>query len=102
MIARVWSARATPANVMRYRDHFVAHVLPEVQAVAGYTGASVLTLGIQEVEIIVTTRWTSLDAIRGFAGDDIERAVVHEAAKALFLSWDERVQHYEVIVSDPA
>jgi len=36
------------------------------------------------VEIVVATRWDSLDAIRSFAGDDIDRAVVHDEAAALF------------------
>jgi heme-degrading monooxygenase HmoA len=102
MIARVWSAVATPANLQRYREHFEAHVLPELRSVDGYLGAAVLSSGIQEIEIIVSTRWRSLDVIRGFAGDDIERAVVHEAAKALLISWDERVRHHDVIVTDPA
>jgi heme-degrading monooxygenase HmoA len=100
MIARVWSARATRENVARYEAHFRAHVLPELKRIDGYVGASVLTLGTDEIEIIVSSRWRSLEAVRGFAGDDLERAVVNDEAKGMLLSWDERVQHYEVRVDD--
>ena len=37
------------------------------------------------------TFFTSLDAIRGFAGDDFELAVVEEAAWRALSRWDERV-----------
>jgi heme-degrading monooxygenase HmoA len=53
-----------------------------------------------DVEIIVSTRWISLDAIRGFSGDDLEHAVVAPEAKAVLTDWDERVRHYEIVVDD--
>ena len=39
----------------------------------------------------------SMEAIRKFAGDDPERAVVEPAARAVLLAFDERVRHYEVL-----
>jgi hypothetical protein len=41
--------------------------------------------------------FTSLDAVRGFAGDDYEVAVVEEAARRALSRWDERVSHHEVV-----
>jgi hypothetical protein len=35
---------------------------------------------------------------RPLAGDDYERAVVEEAARAALARWDERVTHHEVAV----
>lgn len=52
------------------------------------------------VEVIVITFWRSLDSIRGFAGDDLEGAVVTEEAAALLTQFDHRVRHYEVAVKD--
>ena len=43
------------------------------------------------------TFFTSLDAIRGFAGDDYELAVVEEAARQALSRWDERVSHHGVV-----
>jgi heme-degrading monooxygenase HmoA len=101
MIARTWSARATAAGASRYVDYFRAHVLPELTAIAGYQGADVLTRERSgDVEIVVITRWTSMDAIRSFAGEAVETAVVHAAAAALLTSYDARIAHHTVVVTD--
>jgi hypothetical protein len=52
------------------------------------------------VEIVVLTFLRSLDAVRGFAGDDLGRAVVAEEAAALLTRFDREVRHYEVAVKD--
>lgn len=38
---------------------------------------------------------TDLEAVRDFAGDDYEQAVVEDAARAALSRWDERVSHHE-------
>ena len=50
----------------------------------------------QEVMFASITWLTSVDAGRGFAGDDYEQAVVEEAARQALSRWDERVSHQEV------
>ena len=45
------------------------------------------------------TWFTSLDAVRGFAGDDYEKAIVEKAAREALSRWDERVIHHEVAVN---
>ena len=52
----------------------------------------------QEVMFTSITWFTSVDAVRGFAGDDYEQAVVEEAAQQALSRWDERVSHHEVAV----
>ena len=42
--------------------------------------------------------FSSLDAVRGFAGDDYEHAVVGEAAREALSRWDERVSQHKVAV----
>jgi heme-degrading monooxygenase HmoA len=54
------------------------------------------------VEIVVITFWESVDAIRAFAGADLEGAVVADEAAALLTQFDRRVRHYEVAVKDGA
>ena len=101
MIIRIWTARSTAANAIKYREHFETHVLPALRVLKGYLQAELLSRASSEgVEIVVTTRWESLEAIRAFAGDDLEKAVVADEAKLLFTDWDRRVQHYEVLVQD--
>ncbi len=101
MIARLWSARATPAQAPAYVEHLRTQVLPAVRGVDGYAGAQLLKrAGTDEVEILVVTWWRSLEAIRGFAGDDLEGAVVADEAAALLTDFDRRVRHYELVVRD--
>ena len=101
MIARLWSARATPAHAPAYVDHLTTHVLPTTRAVAGYAGAMLLEREQgDEVELLVITVWESLDAIQGFAGADIESAVVADDAAAVLSEFDARVRHYELAVRD--
>jgi len=50
-----------------------------------------------EVEFATLTLWDSWDAVRAFAGDDAETAVVPDEARAVLARWDERSAHYELI-----
>lgn len=102
-ILRHWSARTTEAQLPKYLDHFSKHVLPELRRVPGYLGANVsLRHTASEAEIFVETIWRSLEAIRGFAGADLEAAVVAPEAAALLTDYDRRVRHTEMTISDRA
>jgi heme-degrading monooxygenase HmoA len=88
------------AHLTRAWAVFLATVLPVLDALPGFCGASVLLekspAGSQGGEVIVMTRWRSMDDVRGFAGDEPDRAVVEPAARA-YLTWaDARVSHYDV------
>ncbi|HEY5361627.1 MAG TPA: hypothetical protein VIJ82_28735, partial [Streptosporangiaceae bacterium] len=52
----------------------------------------------QEVMFTSITYFKSLDAVRAFAGDNYEQAVVEETARPVLRRWDERVSHHEVAV----
>jgi heme-degrading monooxygenase HmoA len=100
MVERIWSARTTREGASAYREYFQRVVLPELAAVAGYRGVRLLQreTGGGAIEVVVVTEWESLAVIRGFAGADIERAVVHEEAAARFTDYDRTVRHYEVVL----
>jgi heme-degrading monooxygenase HmoA len=101
MIARVWSARTTGAQAPAYVEHLKTQVLPAVRGMDGYGGAMLLERAADDgIEIIVLTFWRSIEAIRGFAGANLEGAVVAEEAVALLTQFDRRVRHYEVAVQD--
>jgi hypothetical protein len=40
--------------------------------------------------------WESLDVIRGFAGDDVEKAVLYPDVDHYLVERDERAQHWMV------
>jgi heme-degrading monooxygenase HmoA len=101
MIARVWTAHTTPARAPAYAEHLRMRVLPQLRTLAGYAGASLFRRDANdETELIVVTRWRSKDAVRAFAGEDIEAAVVEDTAAALLRRFDTRVRHYEIVAED--
>lgn len=100
MIARLWSARATQAQVQAYLKHFSGNVAPALHKSKGYVGHTVFARESSDsVEILVTTYWQSMAAVEAFAGPDREAAVVAPAAAALLLEYDRRARHYEVAQS---
>jgi heme-degrading monooxygenase HmoA len=51
-----------------------------------------------EVEFVTIMLLDSLDAVREFAGEDYQAAVVPEKARTLLSRFDEKSQHYEIRV----
>ena len=99
MIVRQWRGLAKKEHVADYAAHFRDEVLPELRKLTGFRGGQVLRRELKDgVEITVLTRWDSLDAIRAFAGKDVEVAVVAHAAQSFFHSYDPKVSHHEVVV----
>ncbi len=100
-VMRQWSARTTEPQLPKYLEHFSKNVLPELRRVPGYLGAIVSLRHLEsDIEIVVETTWRSLDAIRTFAGPDLEAAVVADEAAALLTNFDRRVRHSEIVVID--
>ena len=100
MIARTWSGRTTLAKQHAYIAHFTTNVLPELRRLDGFVTASLLRQERgDEVAIFVITTWASKEAIRAFAGNDIERAVVEPEAVDALTSYDATVQHWDIVDS---
>lgn len=101
MIARIWSALTTSGQLPAYLAHLRERVIPELQTIDGYAGVTVLDRALAEgIEVTVITYWKSMEAIRAFAGSDVERAVVAKEAAVLLTRYDERVRHHVVAYSD--
>ncbi len=94
---RVWHGSTTAANAAGYEDHLRLATLPALRELDGHRGAYVLRRDVEDgVDFIVLTLWQTLEAVRAFAGDDYELAVVPPEARALLSRADERALHYEV------
>ena len=99
MIARIWHGWTTRENADAYEALLRAEVLPGIHRIDGYRGAYLLRRELEdEAEFATVTLWESLDAVRAFAGEDYERAVVPPAARELLARYDERSRHYETLV----
>jgi heme-degrading monooxygenase HmoA len=98
MIVRAWRGCASPANPNGYPEHFARSVLPQLNRLDGFLGASLLRHdGADAIEFLVLTRWTSMQAIRAFAGKEVDRAVVEPDAAAALVRFDQTVMHYQVL-----
>jgi heme-degrading monooxygenase HmoA len=98
MIARLWRGWTTRANAGAYERHLAQATLPALERIAGYRDAYVLRRNLGgDVEFVVVTLWESLEAVRRFAGDDYEVAVVPLEARAVLSRFEEHVRHYNVV-----
>jgi antibiotic biosynthesis monooxygenase (ABM) superfamily enzyme len=100
MISRIWHGWTTPQNADTYEALLKAEIFPTIQnrRLAGYHGIQLLRRDLgAEVEFVTIMRFDSLEAVRAFAGEDYEVAVMPPAARAVLSRFDSRSQHYEVI-----
>ena len=98
MIARIWRGWAPLASADDYQRHYATEVSENLRAVSGFRGARLLRReDDREVTFTSITFFTDLDAIRGFAGDDYEQAIVEDAGRRALTHWDDRVSHHEVV-----
>ena len=99
MISRIWHGWTIPTNAEAYEALLQSEILVGIQnrKIAGYRGIQLLRRSLgDEVEFITIMWFDSIDAVRTFAGEDYERAVVPPEARLLLSRFDERSQHYEV------
>jgi heme-degrading monooxygenase HmoA len=98
MIVRAWRGLAAADRPDAYAEQFRRNVLPELKAIDGFLGVSLLRRQTTNgFEFLVLTRWKSMDAIRAFAGKDVGRAVVEPQAMTALVDYDRTVAHYEVL-----
>ena len=99
MISRIWRGWTTPQNADGYEALLKAEIFTGIVArgISGFQGIDLLRRELEkEVEFVTIMWFDSLLAVRTFAGEDYERAVVPAKARQLLLRFDERSAHYEV------
>jgi heme-degrading monooxygenase HmoA len=94
----MWRAQATLEKADAYFQHATTKVFPAVRTIEGHQGAYLLRQTVGDtVEIVVFTLWESMDAVQKFAGPEPNRAVVEPAAEAVLTSFDDFVNHFDVV-----
>ena len=99
MISRVWYGWTTPANADAYESLLKSEIFVGIQnrQIRGYRGIQLFRRNLDDEVEFVTVMWfDSIEAVRAFAGEDYEKAVVPPKARTLLLRFDQRSQHYEV------
>lgn len=101
MISRVWHGWTTPASADAYESLLRTEIFEGIKdrQITGYRGIHLLRRDLgEEVEFVTIMWFDSLDAVRTFAGEDYEAAVVPPKARTVLSRFDARSQHYEVKV----
>jgi heme-degrading monooxygenase HmoA len=98
LILRQWKGVAKPGQADAYIAHLERETFPALTRLAGFVHAGILRRELEDgTEFQIQTIWRSIDAIKAFAGDDVEAAVVPPAAQALLVRYDRRAVHYEIV-----
>jgi hypothetical protein len=99
MISRIWHGWTTYENADAYEELLREEIFRWIESkeIAGYKGIQLLRRELaDEVEFVTEMWFDDLDAVRQFAGEDYEKAVVRPDAHELLSHYDAAAAHYEV------
>ena len=99
MISRIWHGYTTRENADTYENLFKEEISVGIKDrhIQGFQEIQLLRREHgNEVEFITIMWFDSLEAVRTFAGEDYEAAVVPDKARKVLKRFDERSQHFEV------
>jgi heme-degrading monooxygenase HmoA len=99
MISRIWHGWTTAGNADAYEALLKNEIFAGIhdRQIRGFKGIQLLRREAGEkIEFVTIMEFDSLDAVREFAGEDYEAAVVPEKARALLSRFDGRSSHYEI------
>lgn len=98
MIARHWKGIVKRDDADRYLTHLEHHTIATVSSIDGFRRVTVLRREVEQgVEFLVVTEWDSIEAIKKFAGESAEVAVVPLTAQVMMVSYDTEAVHYEIV-----
>ena len=101
MIARIWRGAVKLEDAEEYGRYIAGTGLAEYEETPGNRGAWLLRRDeADRTEFIAFTFWDSLEAVKAFAGEDVERAVYYPEDDRFLIERDPTVKHYEVIEPD--
>jgi len=98
MMARTWRGATRAEDAEAYVEYLEKTGFSEYRATPGNRGV----LGLRRVvgdraEFLLVTLWDSEEAIRKFAGEEIDRAVFYPEDDRFLVERDEHVDHFEVV-----
>lgn len=96
-ILREWRAEIRRAKKNTYVEYVRTTGIAGYKRIPGNLGAVVAVRDIdsERSEIVTLSWWTSLDAIREFAGNPVDQARYYPADSEYLLTRPDTVRHYE-------
>lgn len=98
MIARLWHGKIPSSKTGEYHEYLDKTGLKDYADTPGNKAVFLLKKEEGDITHIYTlTFWDNLEAIRGFAGDDYEKARYYPEDKNFLLEFEPMVNHYDVL-----
>ncbi|MBD2358541.1 antibiotic biosynthesis monooxygenase [Tolypothrix sp. FACHB-123] len=101
VVARIWHDIVPTSKADEYYAYLVESGIKKIESIPGNLGTQVLrrTDG-NNTEFIVISYWESRDAIRKFAGNDIEKVRPLPRDNEYLINPETKVKHFDVMLSD--
>jgi heme-degrading monooxygenase HmoA len=98
MIARIWHGKTRTSDADEYRDFLIKRAIPDYKSSEGNISVHILRrIEAEEAHFITLTLWENVEVIKGFAGEDIEKAKYYPEDEHYLLEFEPTVTHYEVV-----
>ncbi len=99
MVLRIWHGMTKAEDADRYADLVKRTGVKDYRATPGNRAVYLLRrIEGDRAHFLTVTLWDSYEAIRRFAGDDVEKAHYYPEDKDFLLEFEPKVTHYEVLV----
>lgn len=96
-IARLWRARIRPGTADQYRQYVLETGMADYSGVPGNRAALLLMADHpSHCDVLTLSLWSSMEAIKEFAGDPPEKARYYPDDKQFLLEFPDNVEHFSV------
>lgn len=101
MVARTWRGETEAAKADEYLEYLKGTGLKEYNETEGNRGVFVLRrIEGDRAEWVTLTLWDSIEAVKGFAGEDIEKAVFYPEDDRFLTDRDTTATHFDVVFEE--
>ena len=99
MITRVWHGRTSSENAEKYLEFLLHDGTKEYWETKGILSVKIWQRKESDCcHFWTVTEWTNIGAIKGFAGEDYEKAKYYPFDSDILLEFEEKVVHYETYI----
>ena len=100
MIVRIWRGKTKKSTKGEYFDYLKKTGIKDTSSTEGNKGVYVLRREKDGIsEFLFLTLWDSIEAIKKFAGRDVEKAVYYPEDAKYLLELEPNVEHFEVLLA---
>ena len=98
MIVRMWRGKVRKDLKSEYMTYLNQTGLADYEKIDGNQGVYLLCQDLGDtVEFLTMTFWTSIAAVKKFAGEDYEKARYYPEDEKFLLNFSESAEHFEVL-----